>query len=43
MTILFEDGIPRFQEKYEILAATELSSRPEKSWACGPPKVMKKA
>jgi hypothetical protein len=26
MTILFEGKIPRFQEKYEILAATELSS-----------------
>jgi hypothetical protein len=31
MTILFEDRISRFQEKYEILAATELSSRPERS------------
>jgi hypothetical protein len=31
MTILFEGRIPRFQEKYEILAATELSSRPERS------------
>jgi hypothetical protein len=31
MTILFEDRIPRFQEKYEIFAATELSSRPERS------------
>jgi hypothetical protein len=30
-TILFKDGIPRFQERYEILAATELSSRPERS------------
>jgi hypothetical protein len=27
MTILFEDRIPRFQEKHDILAATELSSR----------------
>jgi hypothetical protein len=32
MTILFEDRIPRFQERYEILAATELSSRPEISF-----------
>jgi hypothetical protein len=31
MTILYEDGIPRFQEKYEISTATELSSRPERS------------
>jgi hypothetical protein len=30
-TLLFEGGIPRFQEKFEILAATELSSRPERS------------
>jgi hypothetical protein len=30
-TILFEDRIPRFQEKYEILTATELSSRPERT------------
>jgi hypothetical protein len=43
MTILFEDRIQRFQKKYEISAATELSSRPEESWACGPPKVMKNA
>ena len=31
MTILFEDGIARFHEKYEVLAATELSSRPERT------------
>jgi hypothetical protein len=31
MTILFEDRIPRFQEKHEVLAATKLSSRPERS------------
>jgi hypothetical protein len=31
MTILFEDRIPRFQEKHKILAATELSSRPERT------------
>jgi hypothetical protein len=31
MTILFEDRIPRFKEKYEISVATELSSRPERS------------
>jgi hypothetical protein len=31
MTMLLEDRTPRFQEKYEILAATELSSRPERS------------
>jgi hypothetical protein len=31
MTILFKGRIPRFQEKYDILAATELSSRPERS------------
>jgi hypothetical protein len=31
MTILFEDRIARFQEKYEVLAATELSSRPERT------------
>jgi hypothetical protein len=43
MTILFEGGAPCFQEKYEILVATELSSRPEELWACGPPKVMKNA
>jgi hypothetical protein len=41
MTIPFEDRTSRFQEKYEVLAATELSSRPEESWTCGPPKVMK--
>src|SRR5450631_3750569 len=27
----------------EYYAQTELSSRPEESWACGPPKVMKNA
>jgi hypothetical protein len=27
MTILLEDKIPRFQEKYEILVATDLSVR----------------
>jgi hypothetical protein len=31
MTILFEDRILRLHEKHEILAATELSSRPERS------------
>jgi hypothetical protein len=31
MTILFEDGNPRFQEKDEIFAATKLSSRPERT------------
>jgi hypothetical protein len=31
MTILFENAIRIFQEKYEIRAATELSSRPERS------------
>jgi hypothetical protein len=31
MTMLFEDRMPRVQEKYEILAATELSSRPERT------------
>jgi hypothetical protein len=31
MTILLEDKLTRFQEKYEILAATELSSRPERT------------
>ena len=31
MTILFEDRSRRFQEKYEISAATELSSRPERT------------
>jgi hypothetical protein len=31
MTILFEDRIPCFQERYEILATTELSSRPERT------------
>jgi hypothetical protein len=31
MTILFEERILCFQEKYEVLAATELSSRPERS------------
>jgi hypothetical protein len=43
MTIPFEGQVKRFQDKYEIFAATELSSRPEESWACGPPKVMKNA
>jgi hypothetical protein len=43
MTIPFKGQVKRFQDKYEILAATELSSRPEESWACGPPKVMKNA
>jgi hypothetical protein len=31
MTMLLEDRTPRFQEKYEISAATELSSRPERT------------
>jgi hypothetical protein len=31
MTILYVVRIPRFQEKYEISVATELSSRPERS------------
>jgi hypothetical protein len=31
MTILFGDRIPRFQEKHEVLAATKLFSRPERS------------
>jgi hypothetical protein len=31
MTILLEDRIPSFQEKYEVFAATELSSRPERT------------
>jgi hypothetical protein len=31
MTNLSEDRSPRFHEKYEVLAATELSSRPERS------------
>jgi hypothetical protein len=35
MTILCKGGIPRFQEKYEILAATKLSSRPERTRISG--------
>jgi hypothetical protein len=31
MTMLLEDRVRHFQEKYEILAATALSSRPERS------------
>jgi hypothetical protein len=31
MTIQLGNGITRFQEEYEISAATELSSRPERS------------
>jgi hypothetical protein len=31
LTILFEDRVPGFQGKYETSAATELSSRPERS------------
>jgi hypothetical protein len=31
MTILFEDGIERFQEKRQISVATELASRPERT------------
>jgi hypothetical protein len=29
--------------KYKHLLQANLSSRPEESWACGPPKVMKNA
>jgi hypothetical protein len=36
MTILFWDVIPRCHEKYEMLAAIKLSSRPEPSWALRP-------
>jgi hypothetical protein len=38
MTILFKFMIFR-----EGSYSTKLSSRPEESWACGPPKVMKNA
>jgi hypothetical protein len=31
MTILLNDEIPRLQEKHKILAATKLSSRPERT------------